>query len=162
MIRSDENDGKAPMTGALLEKAVLLVLVLLAATAFHMAGAFSDGTPSGGHVFPRLASGAVLTMAIVALFQGQPAGLQTEFSRKPFVVVVLTLAFLGLMPIIGYPLVAPIVDWHNDVGLWVTKPGGYCADCHRTQCDSVDLACLAWPLRLRLLVCTNLYSKDYV
>lgn len=94
--------------GALLEKAVLIVLILLAATVFHMAGDFSDGTPSGGHVFPRLASGTVFAMAVIALFQPEIAGSDAEMTAKPFVVVGLTLAFLLLMPSIGYPLVAPL------------------------------------------------------
>lgn len=94
--------------GALLEKAVLIVLILLAASVFHMAGAFGNGTPSGGDVFPRLASGTVFATAAIALFQPHISGSETDISGKPFVVVGLTLGFLLLMPVIGYPLVAPV------------------------------------------------------
>ncbi len=94
--------------GALLEKTVLIVLILLSASVFHMAGDYSDGTPSGGDVFPRLASGAVFAMAAIALFQPQKGDSEVEMAPKPFVVVGLTLAFLLLMPSVGYPLIAPL------------------------------------------------------
>ena len=94
--------------GALLEKTVLIVLILLSASVFHMAADFSDGTPSGGHVFPRLASGSVFVMAVIALFQPQTGGSDVKMTPKPFVVLGLTLAFLLLMPSVGYPLIAPL------------------------------------------------------
>ncbi len=99
---------KAPPKGGLLEKAVLALLVLLSATAFHMAGDYGDGTRSGGDVFPRLTAGVVFATALVAMFHSPPAVDAPVISPKSLVVVALTLAFLGLMPSVGYPLVAPL------------------------------------------------------
>lgn len=94
--------------GALLEKGVLVLLVLLAASAFHIAGDYGDGTRSGGDVFPRLTSGVVGATAFLALFLPSSATEAAQVSPKSLLILVLTLAFLGLMPSIGYPLVAPL------------------------------------------------------
>ncbi|WP_417243800.1 tripartite tricarboxylate transporter TctB family protein [Celeribacter sp.] len=99
------------MAGGLLDPVVLIILALLSAAAFHLAGDFSDNTPSGGHVFPRLASGTVFAMAILALVQSvrsRPVDPATTDATKPLVLAAISLAFLMLMPTVGYPLVAPI------------------------------------------------------
>ena len=108
MISSRENNGGAPASGALLERAVLLVLVLVSVTLFHIAGDYGDGTRSGGDVFPRLTSGTVCVTAVFALLHRLPAEKTPVISSKSALVALLTLAFLGLMPGIGYPLVAPL------------------------------------------------------
>jgi len=143
LIRSDDHKGEAPVVGALLEKTVLVILILLAATVFHMAGDFSDGTPSGGHVFPRLASGTVFAMATIALFQPQTGGYEVEMTLKPFVVVGLTLAFLLLMPSVGYPLVAPL--WIGAT-MWIFGLRNFAA----IVLIACGLSAIAWILLSRL------------
>ncbi|MDV7144650.1 hypothetical protein R3X27_18375 [Tropicimonas sp. TH_r6] len=84
------------------------MLVLLAASAFHIAGDYGDGTRSGGDVFPRMTAGAVCATGLLALFLPSPATERPTISPKSLRILALTLAFLGLMPSIGYPLVAPL------------------------------------------------------
>lgn len=108
MIDSGKSNVEGPASGAFLEKAVLLVLLLVSATLFHIAGDYGDGTRSGGDVFPRLTAGTVFATALFALFSAHSAEDIPGISSKSVIVVALTLAFLGLMPSVGYPLVAPL------------------------------------------------------
>lgn len=143
MISAPKNDGRSPSRGALLPKLTMISLAVVSAAAYWQAGKFSDGTLHGGQVFPRLMSAIIFILAIISLiFERQPLDDQ-RFSWKPIAVVALTLAFLGLMPIIGYPLMAPLwvvaTIWLFGLRkLYITIPIG------------VGLSAIAWVLLDRL------------
>lgn len=105
------NKGGAAKFAALLDKCVFSTLIVLSAAAFHIAGGYSDGSVSGGSVFPRLASGVVIAMALITLVRPGPSRSSTSSqgdSRSAVYVALLTLVFLVGLPVIGYPILAPL------------------------------------------------------
>jgi hypothetical protein len=121
----------------------MVLLAVVSAVAFSLAGKFSDGTLHGGHVFPRMMSALIFVLAIISLIFERPTLDDQALSWKPVAVVALTLAFLGLMPTIGYPLMAPLwvvaTIWLFGLrNLYITIPIG------------VGLSAIAWILLDRL------------
>nr|WP_289846692.1 tripartite tricarboxylate transporter TctB family protein [Pacificibacter marinus] len=123
----------------------------MSAIAFFMAGQYGDDTPSGGNVFPQLASGVVCVTACVSLIQrlrGKSPNTSAsdediKITWKPVSVALLTFGFLVLLPIIGYPLLAPLwlaaVMWIFGMrSVWIL---GFV---------SIGLSALAWILLSRL------------
>jgi len=100
----------------LLSFLVLSSLIVASATAFYLARDYGDGSPSGGNVFPQLACGiACITAAIslanrlwVLFRRSGVAGKLESVSWTPLIVASSTLGFLILLPIIGYPILAPL------------------------------------------------------
>jgi hypothetical protein len=100
----------------LLHVLTLAGLLVLSAAAFFIARDFGDGTPSGGNVFPQLVSGVVFLTAAASLVMHSRAQTVAEngghadvtTSWNPLIIAVLTFGFLILLPIIGYPILAPL------------------------------------------------------
>lgn len=135
----------------LLSLLALGSLLILSVAAFYMARNFGDGTPSGGNVFPQLVSGVVFITAGVSLMMRSrgitPADTTVDgdagWSWKPLIVAALTLGFLISLPIIGYPLVAPL--WFCAI-MWVFGMRSPLV----LGLISIGLSALAWILLSRL------------
>lgn len=100
---------------ALLDVCVLLALIVCAAVVFHLAGEFKTDRPGDGSLFPRLSSGVVLATAVLSLIgrartfdnlEESDQGTLANF--KPIGVAVMTGLFVSLLPIVGYPILAPL------------------------------------------------------
>lgn len=95
---------------SIVERLILAALALIGASAVIVGWNYGDGTAHGGNLMPALSGGMVAVLAVLCVFRGRGAEEQVDPSRdmwKPWVVLAGTAAFLGLMPIIGFPVAAP-------------------------------------------------------
>lgn len=92
-----------------LERLVLAALALVGVGAVFIARGYSDGTAHGGELMPTIAGGLTASLALIALLRTDAAqeAEANGISRRVWAVLVGTALFLTLMPVIGYPLVAP-------------------------------------------------------
>ena len=86
-------------------------LALFGASAVWIARDFYDGTPHSAALMPMLAGGTVACLSVWSMFNPrsrvEPLPRGTAFAR-PVLATLGTFAFLFLMPLIGYPIVAPL------------------------------------------------------
>lgn len=127
------------------------VLAVLSAAAFYMARQYGDGTPSGGNVFPQLASSVVFVTASISLImrlRGKSPNVSAsdediKITWKPLSVALMTFGFLVLLPVIGYPLLGPL--WLAAI-MWVFGMRSVWV----LGLVSIGLSALAWILLSRL------------
>lgn len=91
--------------------AIFGTLALLGASAVWIARDYSNGTPHSAALMPMLAGGAVAILSVWSMIN--PRGGVESLPRgtalaRPVLTVLGTFAFLFLMPLIGYPIVAPL------------------------------------------------------
>ncbi len=93
-----------------LERLVLAALVLVGAGAVLMARGYSDGTAHGGDLMPMIAGGLTASLGLIALLRTRvaPEAHANGASRRVWALLAGTALFLALMPVIGYPLIAPL------------------------------------------------------
>lgn len=135
----------------LLQALTLGGLLVLSAMAFYMARDYGDGTPSGGNVFPQLIAGVVFLTAgaSLVLHSRHDISAQTAIHDdgtkpwNPLIIAALTFGFLVLLPIIGYPLLAPLWLW---AVMWVFGMRSPLV----LGPVSIGLSALAWILLSRL------------
>lgn len=135
----------------LLDVLTLGSLVVLSVVAFYMARDFGDGTPSGGNVFPQLISGVVFLTAGASLVMRSREDTFVETGQhddgkklwNPLIIAALTFGFLVLLPIIGYPLLAPM--WLCAI-MWVFGMRSLLV----LGLVAIGLSALAWILLSRL------------
>ncbi|MGJ8609584.1 MAG: tripartite tricarboxylate transporter TctB family protein [Octadecabacter sp.] len=135
----------------LLDVLTLGSLVVLSVVAFYMARDFGDGTPSGGNVFPQLISGVVFLTAGASLVMRSREDTFVETGQNddgkklwnPLIIAALTFGFLVLLPIIGYPLLAPL--WLCAI-MWVFGMRSLLV----LGLVAIGLSALAWILLSRL------------
>ena len=89
---------------------MLAALALVGAGAVIMARSYSDGTGHGGNLVPMLSGGIVAALALAAMFRPMPHEEKDTGASalRPWIVLAGTVAFLALMPLAGYPIVAPL------------------------------------------------------
>lgn len=92
----------------LLERCLLTALALVGASAVMIGMGYSDGTAHGGHLMPAIAGGTVALLAVMSLFDVSTGNRTTRLSWKPWVFLGITGLFLLVMPVIGYPIAAPL------------------------------------------------------
>ena len=103
-----------------LERLVLMALALIGASAVFMANSYGDGTAHGGNLMPMLAGGISTLLALAALLRSFPrteadseVGVDADYDLKasawrPWAVLAGTAVFLVTMPLVGYPVAAPL------------------------------------------------------
>lgn len=93
-----------------LERVVLAALALIGVSAVIVSRSYGDGTGHGGDLVPLIAGGLVASLSVFALFRPLPEEAPDIGASqiRPWIVLASTVAFLGLMPIIGYPIVTPL------------------------------------------------------
>ena len=101
-----------------LERLVLTALALIGASAVFMANSYGDGTAHGGNLMPMLAGGISTALALAALLRSSAgtgadtqAGNGSDQQRiawRPWAVLTGTIVFLATMPLVGYPVAAPL------------------------------------------------------
>jgi hypothetical protein len=92
----------------LLERCLLIALTLIGVSAVFIGMQYSDGTAHGGHLMPSISGGVVALLALTTLFERKTEQNLNGISWKPWVFLGITGLFLLAMPVLGYPLVAPI------------------------------------------------------
>jgi tripartite tricarboxylate transporter TctB family protein len=92
----------------LLERCLLIVLALIGVSAIFIGMQYSDGTAHGGHLLPSISGGAVALLAVTTLFDRKVEKTVNGLAWKPWFFLGITALFLLAMPVLGYPLVAPV------------------------------------------------------
>jgi hypothetical protein len=93
-----------------LERVVLTALALVGAGAVLVSRDYGDGTGHGGDLVPLIAGGLVIVLSVFAIFRPLPIDAPDleDSPLRPWIVLASTIAFLGLMPYLGYPIVTPL------------------------------------------------------
>jgi hypothetical protein len=93
-----------------LERVVLTALALVGAGAVFMSRNYGDGTAHGGNLVPVISGSIVVVLSIIGVFRPLPTEALDNGATawRPWTVLASTIAFLALMPIIGYPVVTPV------------------------------------------------------
>ena len=91
--------------------AIFGTLALLGVSAVWIARDYSDGTPYSAALMPMLAGGTVACLSVWSMINPR-GGVETlpcgTALARPVLATLGTFAFLFLMPLIGYPIVAPL------------------------------------------------------
>ncbi|WP_152533314.1 MULTISPECIES: tripartite tricarboxylate transporter TctB family protein [unclassified Labrenzia] len=85
-----------------------VALALVGLGAIFIGIQYGDGTLHGGHLFPLISGGAVALLAVTMLFDRYVEETGNALGWKTVAFLGLTSIFLLVMPVVGYPLVAPV------------------------------------------------------
>ena len=92
----------------LLERCLLAALALLGAGAVTIGWNYGDGTAHGGNLLPVLSGGILSILAVLSVFDRVTHNVLDGVAWRPWAFLGLTAVFLATMPVVGFPIVAPI------------------------------------------------------